>query len=136
MKKKKLNRAEVEETAAAATRRLPHAFRVFTGQELVTGQGQNDFVTAAFRHGYVPNRSPDVLFLADPFYMFSASGTTHGTPFNYDTHVPIIFFGTGIKPGSYYDHVAVNDVAPTLSAILGVPQPSGSIGRILSEMFD
>lgn len=136
IEQKKLSRAEVEETAADALRKLAHEFRVFTGQELVTGQGQNDFVTQAFRNGYVPNRSPDVLFLADPFYIFSPSGTTHGTPFNYDTHVPIIFFGTGIKAGTYYDRVAVNDVAPTLSAILGTPLPSGSVGRILSEIFE
>ena len=133
---KKLDRAEVQETAAVALRKLPHAFRVFTGEELTTGRVRVDFVTTAFLHGYVAGRSADIMFLADPFYVFAASGATHGTPYNYDTHVPVIFMGSGIKPGKYYGRVAVNDIAPTLASILGVQFPSGSVGRVLSEMFE
>lgn len=55
--------------------------------------------------------------------------------FRYDTHVPLILMGPGIKAGDYYAGAAINDVAPTLSAILGVETPSGSEGRILSEVF-
>jgi len=49
--------------------------------------------------------------------------------------VPVIFFGPGIKAGSYAERIAVNDVAPTLAAILGVEAPSGSMGRVLTELF-
>jgi arylsulfatase A-like enzyme len=69
--------------------------------------------------------------------MFSSPpGTTHATPYSYDNHVPIIFFGAGIKPGAHYERVAVNDIAPTLAAILQVETPSGSLGRVLSEIFE
>lgn len=132
---KNLNRAEVEETAAEALRALPHAFRVYTRDALMSGRVPDDFVTAAFRNGFNPQRSADVLFLSEPFYIFGATGTSHGTPFNYDTHVPVIFMGADIRAGSYYDRVAVNDIAPTLASIVGVPFPSGSVGHVLSQMF-
>lgn len=136
IRSKKLDRNEVDETAAEALRALPHAFRVYTRDALMSGRVPDDFVTTAFRNGFNPERSADVLFLSDPFYIFGESGTSHGTPYNYDTHVPVIFMGAGIKPGPYYERVAVNDVAPTLAAIVGVPFPSGSVGHVLSQMFE
>ena len=69
--------------------------------------------------------------------MFSSPpGTTHQTPYSYDNHVPLIFFGMGIQPGMHYEPVTINDVAPTLAAILGVETPSGSAGRILAEVLE
>jgi arylsulfatase A-like enzyme len=75
------------------------------------------------------------MILPEPYYLFEATGTSHGTPYDYDSHVPLIFYGPGIKPGTYATRVAVNDVAPTLSEILHVERPSGSIGRVLSEIL-
>ena len=60
---------------------------------------------------------------------------THGSPFGYDSHVPVIFLGPGIKAGHYYQKIMVNDIAPTLAAIAGVAQPGGSVGRVLQEMW-
>ncbi len=132
---KKLDEAEVERTAANAARRQPHVFRVFTSAEILRNEVLNDSVSAAVRNGFYRTRSGDVIVIPDEFYMYDASGTTHGTPFNYDTHVPVIFMGAGIKAGHYYEKIAVNDIAPTLSAIVGVEQPSGSVGRVLQEMW-
>ena len=60
-------------------------------------------------------------------------GATHGTPYGYDAHIPLILMGPGIAPGTYREHVALNDLAPTLAAILGVEPPSGAQGRVLTE---
>jgi arylsulfatase A-like enzyme len=49
--------------------------------------------------------------------------------------VPLIFYGAGVPAGVHYGHVAINDIAPTLAAILGVETPSGSSGRILTEVW-
>ena len=76
-----------------------------------------------------------MFILPEPYYLFTATGTTHGTPYDYDTHVPVFFWGPGIKPGVYRETIAVNDIAPTLAALLGTAQPSGSIGRVLNEIF-
>jgi arylsulfatase A-like enzyme len=86
-------------------------------------------------NGFYARRSADLEILLEPYWIFSQSGASHGTTFSYDTHVPLIFMGAGIRPGRYYQSVFVNDVAPTLAAILDVETPSGSVGRVLSEMF-
>jgi arylsulfatase A-like enzyme len=65
--------------------------------------------------------------------MRQASGTTHGTPYSYDTHIPLVLLGPGIRPGRYHKAVALNDLAPTLATLLEVETPSGSVGRVLQE---
>jgi len=132
---KKLDEAEVERTAADAARATPHVFRVYTREQILRGQVAEDSVTAAVRNGLYPSRSGDIFVIQEPGYLYEAGGTSHGTPFNYDTHVPVIFMGQGIKPGHYYEKIAVNDIAPTLAAIAEVAQPNGSVGRVLQEMW-
>ncbi len=133
---KKLNLAEVELTAAGAARKTQHVFRVYTGEQLLTNEVLDDTITAAVRNGFYSTRSGDVMVIPEAFYIYGGtSGTTHGTPFNYDSHVPVVFMGSGIKPGRYFQRIAVNDIAPTLCAIAGVEEPSGSVGRVLQEMW-
>ena len=71
--------------------------------------------------------------MIEPYWLFERSGTSHGTPYNYDTHVPVILMGPGIKPGKYHQRAAVNDIAPTLATLLEVELPSGATGRVLDE---
>jgi arylsulfatase A-like enzyme len=80
-------------------------------------------------------RSGDLYIVQEPYDLFDATGTSHGTPYDYDTHVPVIFLGPGIKPGIYSKAVAPNDIAPTLAQILGVQEPSGSMGQVLRAML-
>jgi arylsulfatase A-like enzyme len=75
------------------------------------------------------------VIILEPYWIYGARGTTHGTPYNYDTHVPVIFMGGGIKPGRYNKRAAPNDIAPTLATVLDVEIPSGSSGRVLDEML-
>ena len=63
------------------------------------------------------------------------TGTTHGSPWSYDTRVPLLWFGAGIAPGTHAGTVSMADVAPTLAFLLGISQPGGSKGRVLSEML-
>jgi predicted AlkP superfamily pyrophosphatase or phosphodiesterase len=133
--KRKLDAAEVERTAADAAMTEPHIARVYTRHELASGRVQQDDIGRAVSLGYYGPRYGDLLIVTEPYYLFDATGTSHGTPYDYDNHVPVIFFGPGIKAGSYAERIAVNDVAPTLAAILGVEAPSGSMGRVLTELF-
>ena len=131
----KLNLAEVERVAADAAAGAEHIARVYTAQELRSGAVQQDAIGRAFSLSYYGPRSGDLFILQEPYYLFDATGTTHGTPYVYDTQVPVLFWGPGIKPGTYSGSIAVNDIAATLAALLGTAQPSGSMGRVLSEMF-
>jgi predicted AlkP superfamily pyrophosphatase or phosphodiesterase len=131
---KKLNRAEVDRVAAEALASRPYVFRVYTREQLADGVA-GDRIARSMMNGYFPRRSGDLFVLLDPYWIFSMSGTTHGTPFNYDTHVPLIFMGRGVKPGRYNGNVSITDIAPTLSTLLGIEMPSGAEGRALSEIF-
>jgi predicted AlkP superfamily pyrophosphatase or phosphodiesterase len=131
----KLDWAEVERIAAAAARDQEHIARVYTSEDLRTGHVQQDAIGRAFSVQYYAPRSGNLFILPEPYYTFYAADAFHGTPYDYDTHVPVLFLGPGIKPGTYREKIAPNDIAPTLAALLGVAQPSGSIGRVLSEMM-
>ncbi|HLY99378.1 MAG TPA: alkaline phosphatase family protein [Candidatus Angelobacter sp.] len=137
-KKNNADLAEVRRYAAEVMRGFPHIARVYTRDELLAGPPGTavDWAGRAVQLGFYGPRSGDIFPLPDPYWMFSATGTTHALPYSYDTHVPLIFYGAGIRPGVYYQPVTVNDAAPTLSAILQVERPSGSYGRILSEVIE
>ena len=55
--------------------------------------------------------------------------------YSYDSHIPLLLMGPGIRPGRYSQNVALNDLAPTLATLLGVETPSGSVGRVLHEVL-
>lgn len=131
-----LNPSDVERVAADAALEQQHIARVYTRSQLLNGAVQHDEISRAFSLGFFGPRSGDVFLLQEPYYLFEASGTSHGTPYGYDNHVPVILLGPGIKPGRYLERIAVNDIAPTLAAILEIEQPFGSVGRILSEILD
>ena len=137
VKKNNADATDVRRFAADLARGLPHITRVYTRDELLAGQGaaSGDFVGRAAQLGFYGPRSGDLVLIPEPYYMFYASGTTHAAPFGYDTHVPLIFYGPGIRAGAYYQPVTINDVAPTLAAILDVETPSGASGKILSMML-
>jgi len=132
---RKLALAEVERTAADALLEVPHIFRVYTGIQLAQGEALEDSAGRMMMNGYFPRRGADLEVLPDPYWVFARSGTTHGVTFGYDTHVPVIFLGSGIRAGEYDGNIAPNDIAPTLATILRVETPSGSAGRVLQEMF-
>ncbi len=131
---KNLDRAEVDRVAAEAASSIPHVFRVYTREQLAGGLPGGPIPQAMVK-GFFPQRSGDLFVLLDPYWIFSRSGTTHGTPFNYDTHVPVIFMGSGIRPGRYNGNISVADIAPTLSTILGIQMPAGAEGRTLAEII-
>jgi hypothetical protein len=82
-------------------------------------------------NGYNAERSGDVVLLYKPFVITwgGKSGTTHGSPYSYDTHVPVLFYGAGFKPGRYPDEFYITDMVPTLCAALHMDQPPMSIGK-------
>ncbi|MBV9083854.1 MAG: hypothetical protein JOZ62_14340, partial [Acidobacteriaceae bacterium] len=111
-----------------------HMARVYTRDQLENGVS-GDFIAQAQMNGYFPRRSGDVMLVFEPGYVPGKSGTSHFSPYAYDRHVPVVFMGPSIKPGRYDESIAPNDIAPTLATILDVQIPSGSSGRVLTEML-
>lgn len=130
---KKIDRSDARRVAAEAAAAFPHIARVYTRDQVENGADSLDPLGKAVRYGFYGSRSGDVFIVPEPYYMFAGRGTTHGTPYRYDSHVPVIFYGPGIRPGVYRDNITVNDVAPTLAALFEVQMPDGAFGRVLTE---
>ena len=81
-------------------------------------------------NSYNPQRSGDLYVILEPAWMEDfVKGTTHGTQYAYDTHVPLIFLGGNIKAAKDYSDINITDIAPTISAILKIQEPNGCIGK-------
>jgi predicted AlkP superfamily pyrophosphatase or phosphodiesterase len=132
-----LDLGEVEREAARAIQALPHVARVYTLQQMSQGAVLSDRVSQKVSNGFNLRRGPDVELILDPYWMVrtEADGTSHASPYSYDTHVPVIFMGPGIRAGQYSGSIAVNDIAPTLATMLEIETPSGSVGRVLTEIL-
>jgi hypothetical protein len=135
IREKKLDRSEVQNAARDALAAIPHIFRIYTYDELLGGNLLFDPIGKLVSNGFHVRRGADINIVLDPYWMFADHGTTHGSVFGYDTHVPVIFMGPGIRAGRYDQSIVVNDIAPTLATLLRIETPSGSVGRALSEMF-
>ena len=91
-----------------------------------------DAIGEAMRLSYYPPRSGDVVFVFKPYFIGRLdTGTDHGTPYDYDTHVPQAWFGAGVPAGKRTERVGVDDIAPTLASLLGVSGPPQAAGRPL-----
>lgn len=89
---------------------------------------------AAMRLSYFPGRGPDLEILQEPFALFDdRGGTTHGTPYSYDTHVPCILVGAPFRPGAYATPASPTDLSPTMASVLGINPPAVATGRVLTE---
>ena len=135
IKDKKLDPRLVEETAARAAESIPHVYRAFTREQLFRGDVPRNPWTLRLLAGFNPERSGDVEILLEPYWIGGEKDASHGTPYSYDTHIPLVFMGPGIRHGRYDAAVAMNDIAPTLATMLEVETPSGSSGRVLGEML-
>jgi predicted AlkP superfamily pyrophosphatase or phosphodiesterase len=88
--------------------------------------------------GFHSKRSGDIAYVLEPgwFSWGGVTGSTHGSGYSYDTHVPILFYGSGIKPGSSSQFHTITDIAPTLSVLLKIKFPSGCTGQPITEIVD
>ncbi|MEH6591618.1 MAG: alkaline phosphatase family protein [Halioglobus sp.] len=100
-------------------------------------QGEATDIALAVRNNIHPQRSGDIYVYQEPnWFMFDRGpiGAMHGSPYSYDTHVPIIFVGPGIRPMHIHRRVHPIDVAPTMSALLNMPAPAAAQGTVLAEV--
>jgi predicted AlkP superfamily pyrophosphatase or phosphodiesterase len=132
---KKLDPVEVRRVAADAARTATkaHVARVFTRDQLLRAEIADDLIGRRVLRGFNAARSGDLEIVLESYWIRGATGTTHGTPYNYDAAIPLILMGPGVRPGRYSDAVALNDAAPTISTILNISMPSASAGRVLTE---
>lgn len=114
---------------------LPYVHSVYDQRKLPY-LSDSDFVGSKIKAGCQDPRGGDILFVLKPGYMvYSTKGTTHGSVWNYDTHVPILFYGWNIPKGRSFDLYPITSLAPTLSHLVKIPIPSGAQSRPMVEVL-
>jgi hypothetical protein len=130
LEEKRVSRAAAENVVRDAMLTLEFVEAAYTRTELEEGRITGDYAAATLR-SFNRERSGDLYYQMRAFWVDRKTGTNHGSPYNYDVHVPLVWFGAGVKPGSYTERVGVDDIAPTLSHLLGIPIPPRAQGRVL-----
>lgn len=85
--------------------------------------------------GYYPTRCGDIQMIMKPGYLDGAKGTSHGLWNPYDSHIPLVWYGWGIKKGNSQKENYMTDIAPTVAALLHIQMPSGSVGQVIEEVI-
>lgn len=133
----KVDVASLRAEVAAALRKLDFVADAFTADELAgpANDEQRPFL-GRYQRSYFAPRSPDVQLRFKQWHLVDAEahGTSHGSPYAYDTHVPVLFFGAGVRPGMHERPVGTVDVAPTLAELLGVTRPDDLDGHSLAVL--
>lgn len=132
IEEKKLNLQQVQENVAAFLQTIASISEVITATAI-----SNSSFTEGSRYlmqkGFNAKRSGDILINYSPgFIDYEPTGTTHGSPYSYDTHVPLIFYGWDISHGSSSEQVYITDIAPTLAMMLNIQFPNGCTGKPIS----
>ena len=109
--------------------------RVYTEEEILASSG-DDYFLSFIAKGYDPKQNGDIVILDKTGYMqYQATGTTHGSPNSYDTHVPLLFYGWQVPKGELHTKKYITQIAPTLSQMLKIPFPNGTESEVLETLL-
>src|SRR5690625_2241376 len=132
----KIEISELQDEVQGFLLNYPKIAQAYTRQMLEHSSFTDD-VGLRVKNGFNPKRSGDVAYVLEPgFLSYYTYGSSHGSPYTYDTHVPVIFYGKGINRGQSSGYIEITDIAPTISALLGISFPNASTGKVLSEVID
>lgn len=137
---KKIRSAQLDEEAITTKvidqlrmhEQISHAFSLMEMDEYPL----NATIRERIKNGYYPIRSGDIQFILKPGYIDGGNtGTTHGLWNPYDSHIPLVWYGWGIKQGKLNRETYMTDIAPTLAALLRIQMPNGSVGHVIPEVM-
>ena len=114
----------------------PGLARAFAVEDLNTVP-LNSTIRKMLNNGYYPRRNGDIQIVFQPGYIdgYSTTGTTHGLWNPYDTHIPLLWYGWGIKQGKTNREIYMTDIAPTIAALLHIQMPNGAVGNVIEELL-
>lgn len=135
---KKADPAAAAEAAGEAALGVPGIAAYLTGRALAEGRVPNTALGRAAQLAFFGARAGDVLLLPRPFYLWAPGaeapyGSAHGSHYRYDTHVPVAFWGAGVRAAVVREAADLIDIAPTLANLLGVGAPACADGRVRAE---
>ncbi|KRD12955.1 alkaline phosphatase [Flavobacterium sp. Root901] len=136
IKDKGLELAKVKQSLKEFLITQPQVKKVYTEEEILANGG-NDYSLNFIAKGYDVTQNGDLVVVDKPGDIeYSTTGTSHGTIYSYDTHVPAIFYGWHIKKGESYDKKAITEIAPTIAQKIKVTFPNGTEAKVLQEVLD
>ena len=137
----KLNKNEIASFFAEKIKLWPNVKAVFTSQELSNSARDNEWKDMV-RLGYEAKRSGEIIFIMEPGYLVKEldsekahRGTSHGSSFNYDTHVPLLWYGAQIPSKDDFESYKIIDIAPTLTHILNLQRSGAMTGQPILEVL-
>ena len=136
-----LSVAEIQKVLAKQLRQVKGVSHALTQEDMANKHTLTDPISLSVAKNYHPKRSGDIYIVLDRNVYIADFGrlqvsSTHGSPWPYDTHVPVIFAGMSLSGKKISRAITPYDVAPTLSALLNIAEPSGSIGNTLNEVIE
>jgi hypothetical protein len=136
IKTKGLDLAKVKQSFKDFLYTKNYVKRVYTEEDILTSTS-NDQLLGFVQKGYDPTQNGDLYFVYKPGYIeYSATGATHGSPYTYDTNVPLLFYGWNIKKGETHDKKLITQIAPTLAQKLKITLPNATDSEVLLEVLD
>ena len=137
IEEQKLSHQEIQQLAADYLIDVEGVQYTFTAHQLHHNEYQNSFYSL-IQKGFNQKRSGDVVIALNSGWIEwnSPTGTTHGSCFSYDTHVPLLFWGKGIQQGVSDEYISICDIAPTVSTLLGISFPNGCKGKPIRSITE
>jgi hypothetical protein len=141
LRENRLNQTEVEDAVAAELMKLDGIALAISSTALRENNLPSTRIINTVLRNFNPQRSGDIYIVFEAHsFLREADGlpaaSSHGSPWRYDTYVPVAFAGSGLKPRRIFREVETVDVAPTLAAIVGAKPPSGARGAPLVEVLE
>jgi len=128
---------DISEEIAAAITHLDYVYAAYPAYDIYISGGAGEFPMDLMYRGLHPRLRGDVIWLIKSGYIdYGTVGSTHGSAWNYDTHVPLLMYGKNVQPGVTYRETHIRDIAPTISMICGIPLPSGCTGSLIPEVLN
>jgi predicted AlkP superfamily pyrophosphatase or phosphodiesterase len=132
----KLNKEELEKKLCAFLVNINGISEAFPSSILKNYAFEKKDYRNLLQNGYNHKLSGNICYIYNPAWMdYSEKGTTHGAGYNYDTHVPIIFYGKGIKKGVSFDYTSITQIAPTVCELIQINQPNSTTSEPLNGFF-
>lgn len=133
LSEKSLNLSQLNTTVTSLLLEMEGVADVYHSEREINSSTYNQMT----KNGLLASESGDLVILESPNYIiYSKTGSTHGSPYRYDTHVPLLFFGNEIEKGESYKSYDITDIIPTAAAILKLPLPDGASGNVINEVID
>ena len=136
-----INQQELEKTVVQELMKFPGVSLAVSSSALQEGNLPDTYLYDSVLKNFNAKRSGDIYLVFEPNWFINDFGklkvaSVHGSPWRYDTFVPIVFAGMDLKPAKVSRKVYTVDIAPTLAAFVGIKPPSGSVGQVLPEIFE